>query len=352
MSTSTRRATLLAGALGAATVVAACGSSATGGGSTGGGSNGNPAHVTIMVGGLDKIIYLTATLTKQLGYFDQAGVDVNLVGETAGVGAEDAVVAGQADGAVGFYDHTIDLQGKDKIIESVVQLNKVPGEVEVVASGKAGQIKSASDLGGRNLGVTGAGSSTDLLTHYLATSHGVPLDQVKTLPVGAGDTFIAAIDHGSIDAGMTTEPTVSRLVATGKAKVLIDMRTEQGTRAALGGTYPAASLFMRTDWVNQHKDTVQRVVNAFVKTLTYIHSHTAEQIADQMPHDYYANNKQLYITALKASLDMFTTDGHMPADGPATVFQVLNSFDSNVKGHEIQLNETFTSEFVDKANGL
>jgi NitT/TauT family transport system substrate-binding protein len=39
---------------------------------------------------------------------------------------------------------------------------------------------------------------------------------------------------------MTTEPTVSRALSTGLAKVLVDMRTEQGTRAALGGTYPAA----------------------------------------------------------------------------------------------------------------
>ncbi len=38
---------------------------------------------------------------------------------------------------------------------------------------------------------------------------------------------------------MTTEPTVSHLLATGEARVLVDMRTLDGTRAALGGTYPS-----------------------------------------------------------------------------------------------------------------
>jgi hypothetical protein len=31
----------------------------------------------------------------------------------------------------------------------------------------------------------------------------------RLTPVGAGDTFMSAIQKGAIDAGMTTEPTVS-----------------------------------------------------------------------------------------------------------------------------------------------
>ena len=49
--------------------------------------------------------------------------------------------------------------------------------------------------------------------------------------MGAGDTFIAAIQQGKIDAGMTTEPTISRLVKSGDAKVLVDLRTPDDARA-------------------------------------------------------------------------------------------------------------------------
>jgi len=45
------------------------------------------------------------------------------------------------------------------------------------------------------------------------------------LPVGAGNTFIAAMKQDQIQAGMTTEPTISRLLKTGEAAVLVDMRT-------------------------------------------------------------------------------------------------------------------------------
>lgn len=62
---------------------------------------------------------------------------------------------------------------------------------------------------GKNLGVTSLGSSTDFLTQALAGK-----------------------------AGMTTDPTVAQMVNAGDAKVLVDMRTEEGTRAALGAAVP------------------------------------------------------------------------------------------------------------------
>ena len=42
------------------------------------------ADVKIMVGGIDKVIYLPAKLTEQLGYFNDEGVDVQLLTEPSG----------------------------------------------------------------------------------------------------------------------------------------------------------------------------------------------------------------------------------------------------------------------------
>ena len=51
----------------------------------------------------------------------------------------------------------------------------------------------------------------------------------------------------AIDCGMTTEPTVSQALSDGTGFILLDMRTAEGVQAALGGTYPATSLYMTTD---------------------------------------------------------------------------------------------------------
>lgn len=301
--------------------------------------------IVIVVGGYEKQIYLPAKLAESLGYFKDEGLDVELLNDTAGVDAETEMLAGTVQGVVGFYDHCVDLQGKGKFVQSVVQFSQAPGEV-ILASSKYPDMKSAADFKGKDVGVTGLGSSTNFLTLYLAEKAGVKANEFTTLPVGAGATFIAAMQQDQIQAGMTTEPTIGRMLKSGAARVLIDMRTVKGSEEALGGTYPAASLYMPTAWVEKNKDEVQKLANAFVKTLRYINTHTAAEITEKMPKEFYGDDKDGYIKGLEAGKGMFTADGVMPEDGPKTVLAVLQSFKKELQGKQIDLSKTFTTEFV------
>ncbi|MFC3574913.1 ABC transporter substrate-binding protein [Streptomyces yaanensis] len=353
MRKSARIAALAAAGLLAVTSLTACANDAATTASSDSGSKGDGKgeKVKIMVGGLDKVIYLPAMLTQRLGYFDAEGLDVELLSEPAGVQAETALVSGQVQGAVGFYDHTLDLQTKGKIVESVVQFSHAPGEVEIVSKKRVKDITSPKDFKGKKLGITGLGSSTDFLTKYLAVKNGVKVSDFSPVAVGAGPTFISALQQGSIDAGMTTDPTVANVIAKDLGQVLVDMRTPQGSQDALGGPYPSSSLYMQTDWVNSHKETVQKLANAFVKTLQWMSTHTANEIADKMPADYSQGNKTLYASAINSTLPMFTKDGVMPKDGPETVEKVLKAFNPNIKNATIDLSKTYTTEFVEKAAG-
>ena len=75
------RRTLLAAALGAALAVGAPLAQAA------------DAPITIMVGGINKIIYLPAKLTEALGYFKDEGLKVELQSQPAGVDAENQLRA-------------------------------------------------------------------------------------------------------------------------------------------------------------------------------------------------------------------------------------------------------------------
>lgn len=340
-------ATVVAGAL--CLALAGCADESSSDGAGGGREAAKGDTVKIMVGGLDKVVYLPAVLTQRLGYFQDEGVTVKLLSEPAGVQATTALVSGDVQGVVGFYDHTLDLQAKGKRVQSVVQLARTPGEVEIVSTKAAAHVTSPRDFKGRKLGVTGLGSSTDFLTKYLAVKNGVKVSEITPVPVGAGRTFVSALQRGSIDGGMTTEPTVAQVLAKGLGKVLVDMRTPEGSRAALGGLYPASSLYMNTSWVQSHKETVQKLANAMVRTLKWMAGHTPEEIAGKMPADYAKGGKDLYVRAIESTLPMFTEDGVMPADGPRTVHTVLKSFDPGLKNVSVDLEKTYTTEFVRKA---
>jgi NitT/TauT family transport system substrate-binding protein len=331
--------------------LAACGSA--GSVSTGSGSAGSAAtaapKVRIMIGGIDKVIYLPAKLTEQLGYFKEAGVDVQLMSEPSGAAAETVLISGGVEGVVGFYDHTVDLQSKGKCVTSVVQLAKVPGEVEMVATPQAASITSAKDFKGKRMGVTSTGSSTDFLTRYMAVRSGLGTKDYTTVKAGAGQTFIAAITNGGIDAGMTTDPTVAMLLSRNQAAILFDMRTEAGSRQALGGLYPAASLYMDCAYVEKNGATVQKVATAFVRALRWMSTHSAAEVAAKMPADYSAGDPALYEKAVGDTKGSFTSDGRMPAEGPGNVLRVLGTFNETViaKKDSIDLSKTFTTTFVD-----
>lgn len=303
--------------------------------------------ITLMVGGAEKIIYLPAVLAEQLGYFREQNLDVSVQSEPVGVEAEDELLAGAVEGVVGFYDHAIELQARGKFIESIVVIGQTPGEAVLVSTRLAADIRSPADFKGRVLGITGLGSSTDFLMQYLAIKHGVPVRDITLSPVGAGNTFIAAMQQGVIDVGMTTEPTITRLLKMGAAQVLVDLRSPENTREALGGIYPAACLYVQSSWAQQHHDLAQRLTTAFVKTLRFIDTHSAAEIAERMPTDYYAGDKAGYIKALGEGKAWFTADGKMPVDGPPTVLAVLSGFSKPLRGKAIDLSRTYTDEFVD-----
>ncbi len=327
-------------------ILSACGSNSTG---TTSSSNG-PIPLKIMVGGLSKQIYLPNMLTQRLGYFSQEGLNVTLIDEASGQSSENEVLAGQVEAGSGSYNHTIELQAAGKQMECVVQLGIAPGEAEMISTKVASQIHSVADLKGKSLGVTELGSGTQTLTTVLLHNVGVTPDQVHFIPVGAGATFIAAMQQGKIDGGMTTEPTISQVISQGIGKVLVDLRDPQTTQAGLGGPYPFICVFMNNAYVNSHQAVVQKLVNAYVKTLKWMHSHTAAQVADMMPSDYYAGNKTLYVQALQNQLAIFSPDGNMPAGGPQFVLTTEQETNTSVQGKQIDLNATYTNQFTNSVS--
>jgi NitT/TauT family transport system substrate-binding protein len=337
-------------ALLAAVSLAACGSS----GATSSGSTGSAAlpTVTMMVGGIDKQIYLPYQLAQGLGYYQKYGVNMQLSTESAGgVGAEIAMASGQVDMAGAWYVHTIDFQMKGKSVIDVAQLSGAPGEREMCAKGT--NVTSPAQWKGKTVGVTDIGSGTDDLTLYMAARYHLTTKDLNRFAAGAGSTFISALQHGRIVCGMTTQPTVAAIEKLGVGYSAFDLASTAGVQQWLGGFWPTASVLARSDWVASHKATVQKVVDALVATMHYIATHSAADIAAHLPAAFVSNSlvtRNEYITALAADKSQFLPDGMMPSNGPATVYAV-EKLAGKITG-PVNLATTYTNSFVIAANKL
>ena len=58
---------------------------------------------------------------------------------------------------------------------------------------------------------------------------------------------------------------------------------------------------------------MQALVNAFYKTLMWLDKATPEQIADNVPQEYWLGDKALYMAAVKANLQVYSRDGIVSA---------------------------------------
>ncbi|MFJ1586386.1 ABC transporter substrate-binding protein [Streptomyces sp. NPDC088197] len=312
-------------------------------------SAGSLETVTIALSNQANQSYLPLILAQRMGYFTKQGLNVKIANLQGTPQVSDALLKGDAQGMIGFYDSNLKLQLKGKNTQAVVQLLQAPGMVEMART-NAPSIKSPADLKGKNVGVTSLGSASSTIASYLAIHNNIAVADTHLVAVAAGATFVAAFEHNRIDAGVTTEPTISTLLKKQLGTIIADMRTAAGTKAALGGPYPGTALTVQTAWANSHKETVQKMVNAVYQTLQWMESHSAAEITEQVPADFYAGSgKDQYVQALANEMGMYNPTGQMPADAPQTVLRVLTAVDPTVKGKTIDLSKTYTDEYVQKA---
>ena len=284
------------------------------------------------------------------GYFAEAGVQVQTENFAQG-GSKvlQALVAGSTDVAVGFYDHTIQMQAKQKDVTAFVLLSRNSGLV--LAGRKDGPFDPAhpETIRGLKVGITAPGSSSDFFVRYFLTRHGVPADAVSLVGVGSGAAAVAALGEGKVDLLVNYDPAATLIEARDVGNILIDARSDDGAREVYGGIYPTTVLYARRAFLEQNPELVERIVQAELKALRFIADTPAEQIVAALPDHYVSGDRATYARAVERAKAIFSRDGRfVPAD-LETPLKVLTAFDPGVAATKIDLSTTYTNAFVERA---
>jgi len=308
------------------------------------------AKVTLGVGGKPLLYYLPLTIAERKGFFKEQGIEVEINDFGGGAKSLQALIGGSVDVVTGAYEHTIRMQAKGQDVVAVTELGRFPAIVIAVKKDKAGQIKSAADFKGLKIGVTAPGSSTALTAQYAMVKAGLKPSDAAIIGVGSGASAVAAMKKGEIDVISHLDPVIAKLEADGDIQILIDTRTEAGTRELFGGSNPAATLYTKKDFIEKNPQTVQRLVNAFVKTLKWLQTAKPEDIAATVPEEYYLGDKPLYLKAVQNSLESYSRDGIIQMTGMQSVLDMLRQLDPELKDAKVDLAATFNDRFVRQAS--
>ena len=302
--------------------------------------------VRIAVGGQNQFIYLPLTLADQLGYFKDEGLTVRISDLRGGSEALAALMGGSVDIVTGFYEHTVRARAQGKHLVMVTLFDRYPGLVLMVGKRHFDQVRTIRDLVGKPVGVTAAGSSTDQLVKYILRQNNLDAQAIPVVTGGIA-TMMAALQQDHVWAGVTVDPLASKLERDGIARVLYDTRTEKGTREIFGGPWPAGGFYSTADFISEHSKVVQSVVNAGIRALRYLRDHSPEDVTAAMPESFWAGDRAQYTESLRANIDMYTTDGLMPSEGPPNVLKTLSLVDEKVAAAKIDLRETYDNSFAE-----
>jgi NitT/TauT family transport system substrate-binding protein len=241
------------------------------------------------------------------------------------------------------------MQAKGQDVRAITELGRFPAIVIAAKKDKAGQIKSAADFKGLKIGVTAPGSSTALTAQYAMVKAGLKPTDAAFIGIGSGASAVAAMQKGEIDVISHLDPVISKLESDGDISILIDTRTEAGTRALFGGSNPAATLYTKKDFIDANPITTQRLVNAFMKSLKWLQTAKPEDVAATVPPEYHLGDRPLYLKAVQSSLESYSRDGIVPTGGMTSVMDMLKQLDPELKDAKVDLSATFDDRFVKQA---
>ena len=341
---SLRSIRLRAVAVLAAGALLAAGCSSDSGGATSGGTT----KVHLASGSLTALPTLPAQIAIAKGYFTEQGLDVTIDDVKAGSKALQALLGGQVEVTVGFYEHTLQSAVKGQQIRSFVELTTLPGYALVVSPGSVGQVRTLADLKGKTVGVSAPGSATDFFLKYLLSGAGVPTNSVASVGIGIGPSSVAAVEHNQVAASVLYDPALTAVLARHPdLTVLGDARDPAKARQVFGaGSYPSMTLYAKTGWLDQHADTARKLAAAIRKADQYLHTASADEIVSSLPKETVGADVAQFKQVLAATIPYISADGTIDGKGADAVATVLGRTDPAIKAANLDPATYYTNDYL------
>lgn len=219
------------------------------------------------------IFYAPMYVAIEEGYFEDEGIDLDLV---YGFGADKtmtAVISGEAD--IGFMGSEASIytyaEGPTDYVVNFAQLTQRAGNFLVAREEMPDfsweDLKGHLVLGGRK------GGMPEMVFEYILKQNGI--DPEKDLEINQNIDFgstAAAFAEGQGDFTVEFEPGATSLESEGKGYVVASLGEDSGY-------VPYTAFSAKQSFIDENPDIIQGFTNALQKGMDYVQAHTPEEIA-------------------------------------------------------------------------
>jgi NitT/TauT family transport system substrate-binding protein len=300
--------------------------------------------------------YPFATLAKALGYYEDEGLDVEIVPGQSSATTAQLLLSGRAD---------IGLAQPDPVVIQRVN-NRIP-LVSFYAVCRRGTnrfvvnpdspIQSVRDLKGKRIGVNDLGSGGVIYLRARLKEAGMSPNDVQLMTVGYGTPFFEALKNHNVDAEVSFTGGIARQQIAGYSVRMLPATPEEMNQYSY-------NLFATQSFIDKNPDVIAKVGRAVAKATVFLMTNPEaavhifwKQYPDRAPKDWN-NPKALQndLAIIKAEIHEMAAD-ELPVNfkwgsQDAATFAKIQAYlaDAGQISKPIDSADFFTNTFTDQYN--
>lgn len=288
------------------------------------------------------IFYAPMYVAIEQGYFNDAGIDLDLV---TGFGADKvmtAVLSGEAD--IGFMGpettvYTANEDSKDPVV-NFAQLTQRAGNF-LVAREEITDFEW-SDLFGKDVLGGRAGGMPEMVFEYILKQNGIEPSEVNIdQSIDFGSTG-AAFTGGQGEYTVEFEPSATLLEQENAGYVVASLGVDSGY-------VPYTAFSAKTSYMEKHPDVIQAFTDALQKGMKYVNTHTPEEIASSIQPQFSETDTETITTIIRRyqEQDTWKTDLVFSEGSFNLLLDILESAGQLEKRPNYK--DVVTTEYAEKA---
>ncbi len=292
-------------------------------------------------------------VAQSKGFFAEEKLDLDITSTGGGGPDIRALIAGDVEFSFTTGDNVIlaHQEGK-KLLMVASGLNKVFINWAMhKESAKAKGITETMPLAekikalkGLTVGVTNPGALTAHLAAFVIRKAGyTPQQDVQIIPIGAGPTWLAALENRKVDAALTAPPVPETAISRGFAIMFINNAKGEDPSVP---EFLMENLIVRPETVQKEPDLVRRMVRALVRANQWALKSGPEQVGDALKPFMAQTPPNLLLSGVRSVLPALSPDGRTSERSVQVTQDILEQ--AGILKKRVAYSELVTNEFLPK----